>query len=233
MARRKNRKPSPAQQTVIQKTGNSLLARLLALFAGSGILVALLGIAYQFFAGNISLEFVQAIGRAYEFQLKNDTPSDRTVKFFRIDPPSVQQVVYKVTEDVYANIDAQGHVSLPGGNVSYIPAAEFKELDGQRLLANSTLKFRVPPLSSRTWMAPEATIVDVHYELESSNLLLSAIEELLNVTGIRSRVRSIRYLVIDNYWTISRSASIDEAIRVFCRDNEAIAKSSTCAPVRY
>jgi len=232
VARRKNRNTSPAQQTVVQKTDNSWLTKLLAFFVGSGILAVLLGVAYQYFAGNISLEFVQAIGRAYEFQLKNDTPSDRTVKSFRIDPPRVQQVVYKVTEDVYADIDYQGSVSLPGGNVSYVPAAEFKELDGQRLPANSSLKFRVPPLSSRTWMAPEAAIVDVHYELESSNPVLSAIEGLLNVAGIRSSVRGIRYLVIDNYWTISQSASIDEAIRVFCRDNETMAKSSTCTAVR-
>jgi len=213
----------------MQKTGNVRSSKISAFFVSSGIFLALLASAYQYFAGNISLEFVQAIGRAYEFQLKNDTPSDRIVKFFRVDPPHVQKVVYRITEDIYANVDDQGRVTLPGGNVSYVPAAEFKELDGQKLSANSVLKFRIPPLSSRSWMAPEATIVDVRYELESSNFFLSSIETLLDAAGIRPHARTVRYLVVENYWTISHSTSIDEALHIFCRDNEAMAKSSACA----
>ena len=208
------------------------LRQLFVFIAGSGILVAILGAAYQHYAGSLSLEFVQAIGRAYEFQLKNDTPSDQTVKMFRIDPPRTQKVIYNVTEDVYATVDSQGRVTLPGGNVSYVPAAEFKELDGRKLLANTSTKFRVPPLSSRPWMAPNATIVDVRFELESSNSALAALESLLDVTGLRTRTRTIRYLVIDNYWAVSQSTSIDEAIRVFCRDNDSMAKSSACAVKR-
>lgn len=150
MARRKKRPPPPPRQPVVVQHRARRFASLLIFLAGSGILVALLGAAYQHYAGNVSLEFVQAVGRAYEFQLKNDTPSDRTIKTFRVDPPRVQTVIYKATEDVYANIDAQGRVTLPGGNISYVPAAEFKELDGQKLLANSSLRFRVPPLSSRS-----------------------------------------------------------------------------------
>ena len=231
MARRK-KKGSPSilpSPPVAVERHRSWLPRLLAFVAASGILVALLGVAYQHYAGNVSLEFIQAVGRAYEFQLKNDTPSDRIVKTFRIDPPRVQKVIYKTTEDVYAHIDDQGRVTLLGGNISYVPAAEFKELDGQKVLANSSLKFRVPPLSSRPWMAPEATIVDVRFELEPSNYALSAIEAMLGAVGLRLRTRTVRYLVIDNYWTVSQSSSIGEAIRVYCRDNDSMAKSSTCA----
>ncbi len=148
---------------------------------------------------------------------------------FRVDPPRAQNVIYKITEDVYANVDDQGRVTLPGGNVDYVPAAEFKELDSQRLPANSSLKFRVPPLSSRSWMAPEAAIVDIRFELDSSNPVVSALDTFLDATGLRPRARTVRYLVIDNYWTISQSASIGEAIRIFCRDNDAMAKSGTCA----
>jgi hypothetical protein len=232
MARRKKKRAASTQPPVGARREGGRLPRLLAFLAGSGVLVALLGATYQHFAGSVSLEFVQTIGRAYEFQLKNDTPSDRTVKTFRIEPPRDQKVIYTVTEDVYAKVDSQGRVSLPGGNVSYVPAAEFKELDGHKLPANSSMKFRIPPLSSRPWMAPDATIVDVRYELESSNAALAAIESLLDTTGLRSRTRTIRYLVIDNYWTVSQSTSIDEAIRVFCRDNDSMAKSSTCAAER-
>jgi hypothetical protein len=232
MARRKKKSALPAPQPVAAQRRPGRLTQLCVFIAGSGILVAILGAAYQHYAGGVSLEFVQAIGRAYEFQLKNDTPSDRTVKMFRIEPPRIQKVIYNVTEDVYAQVDSQGRVTLPGGNVSYVPAAEFKELDGRKLPANSSTKFRVPPLSSRPWMTPEATIVDVRFELDSSNPSLAALESLLDVTGLRTRTRTIRYLVIDNYWSVSQSTSIDEAIRVFCRDNDSMAKSSTCAGER-
>lgn len=234
MARRKNRKPSSTHQIIVKKKDNTWstkLKKLLIFLISSSIFLAFLKVTYQYFAGNIFLEFVQTIGKAYEFQLKNDTPADFTVKSFRIKPPRKQDVVYTITEDVYANIDNQGRVSLPGGNIIYVPAAEFKELDGQKLSANSSFKFRIPPLSSRTWAEPEAAIVDVHYELEPSNHVLLTIEKLLNAIGIHHRVQDIRYLVIDNYWTISPSTSINEAIHIFCRDNESMARSSICMNV--
>lgn len=228
MSRRKKKAVPKSVARRLSALNKNRWARVVAFLAGSGILVALLGSVYQYASGNAPLEYVQVVGRSYEFQLKNETPSDKTVKSFRIDLPRVQQVVYRVTEDIYANVDKDGQVTLPGGNISYVPAAEFKELDGQRLPANSILKFRVPPLSSRPWMQPEATIVDVHLELESSNLALRGIERLLAAVGLRSPARSVRYLVVDNYWTISSSTSLDEAIRVFCRDNDEMAKSSVC-----
>lgn len=232
MTRRKKKAPSTPRQPAATLQRRRWFSPTIAFLAASGILVALLGSAYQYVEGNVSLEFIQSVGRAYEFQLKNDTPSDRMVKTFRIVPPRVQKVVYKITEDVYANIDKQGRVTLPGGNISYVPAAEFKELDGQKLPANSTLKFRVPPLSSRPWMTPEATIIDIQFELESANIALASLEKFLDTIGLRTRNRAVRYLVIENYWTVSHAASAGEAIRVFCRDNESMAKSSTCAHER-
>ncbi|HGE8412475.1 TPA: hypothetical protein ACGD7S_005096, partial [Serratia marcescens] len=100
--------------------------------------------------------------------------------------------------------------------------------DGQRLSANSSFKFRVPPLSNRTWMAPEAAIVDIRYEIDSSNPVLAAIESVFNVLGLHSRQHTVRYLVIENYWTPSRSNSLNEAIRIFCRDSDTVAKSGSC-----
>ncbi|MFA4102481.1 hypothetical protein OQJ40_10060 [Serratia nevei] len=138
-------------------------------------------------------------------------------------------MIYKVTEDVYATRDEKGQITLPGGNQSYVPAAEFKELDGQRLSANASFKFRVPPLSNRTWMAPEAAIVDIRYEIDSSNPVLAAIEGIFDVLGFHSRQHTVRYLVIENYWTPSRSNSLNEAIRIFCRDSDTVAKSGSCA----
>ena len=117
--------------------------------------MAILGAAYQYFAGSVSLAFVQSVGRAYEFQLTNDTPSDRTVTSFRIIPRRPASDLQSHRGCV-CHPRRKGQITLPGGNQSYVPAAEFKELDGQRLSANASFKFRVPPLSNRTWMAPEA-----------------------------------------------------------------------------
>ncbi|EMB4113389.1 hypothetical protein OI978_23550 [Serratia nevei] len=229
MARKKKGNAPRPKTGPVKAKSNNRLAKVSAFLVGSGILMAILGATYQYFAGNVSLAFVQSVGRAYEFQLTNDTPSDRTVTSFRIIPPDVQQVIYKVTEDVYATRDEKGQITLPGGNQSYVPAAEFKELDGQRLSANASFKFRVPPLSNRTWMAPEAAIVDIRYEIDSSNPVLAAIEGIFDVLGFHSRQHTVRYLVIENYWTPSRSNSLNEAIRIFCRDSDTVAKSSSCA----
>lgn len=231
MARRK-KIPRSVSPLLGENTALRWLLRIGAFLAGSGIFLALLSVTYQYFAGNVALEFVQAVGRGCELQFKNDTPSDKKIKTFRVVVPLPQRFVYKISEDVIAHINERGEVTLPGGNISYVPAAEFKELDGQILLSNSSLKFRLPPLSSRSWMQPEATIVDVQFELEPSNRVLAGLEVVFDRIGVRPLKRTIRYLVIENYWAPSNSTSLTEAIRVFCRDNDAMAKSSTCANER-
>lgn len=198
----------------------------------AGFIVTAIGLMYQHFVGNIQLEFVQSLSRGYEFQIKNDTPSDRLIKRFRIYAPLPQQVLYKTTRDVYAERNAKGEIVLPRGNTGYVPATEFKELDGQKIPANSSIRFRIPPLSSSSWMEPEASIIDIHYEVEATHPILLPFERLLNVTGIRSEERTVRYLVLDNYWMVSQSSSLNEAIRIACRDDDSIAKTPVCNTVQ-
>lgn len=227
-----SRKPAASTLAPAPRVASSSLGwvkKPAAFLASSGLLVALLATGYQYCTNDVSLEFLQAVGNAYEFQLKNDTPSDRTVTSFRLVPPLPQKIIFKTTEDVYARVDPNGNVTLPGGNLDYVPAAEFKELDGLRIPANSTLKFRVPPLTTRSWAQPVATIVDVNVETRSANGLLSSVENLLDRTGLRSRQRTVRFLVIGNYWTPSRSTSVDEALRVYCRDNQGGTRSDFCS----
>ncbi len=215
-----------------REAARKAISKLAAILVASGLLAALAGAAFQQLAGDVRLEFLQPIGRAYEFQLHNDTPSDKRILSFRIQAPLPQNVVYKVTEDLYATIDEQGRVSLPGGNVSYVPAAEFRELDGQVVEANSSVKFRVPPLSSRSWMTPEAAIVDVYYETASTNALLSAVDKLLAAFDFRAPAKTVRYIVIENHWAVTHSSSLNEAIRVYCRDNDAMARAAVCGGER-
>lgn len=201
------------------------------LLVGSGVLALLLAGAYQYIEGSVSLEFVQALGRGYEFQIKNATPADKTITRFRVVAPPHQHLIYRITQDTYAHQDPDGKVVLPGGNLSYIPAVEYKELDGRRVLANSDIKFRVPPLSDRPWMEPDAAIFSIRYDIESSNPMLSSLERVLNKTGLRSDEMTIKYLVVDNYWIPTNSDSPAEAIRVFCRDNEDLASAGTCRDI--
>ena len=197
-------------------------------WGGAGILSAFLLAMYQHLFGNVSLEFIRPLSKGYEFQLKNDTSSDRVVKLFRVNQPGKQEVIYKAIQDIYATKNQQGEITLPGGNSIYIPAFEFKELDGRRIPANTSSKFRMPPLSSQPWFEPEAVIVDFHYQIESSNTVLSAIDRLLTVTGLRPTEYTARYLVIGNYWVPSQSTSIKEAIRIACRDDDSPAMHNTC-----
>ncbi|AMV41738.1 hypothetical protein [Paraburkholderia caribensis] len=196
--------------------------------AGSGILALLLAGAYQYVEGSVSLEFVQALGRGYEFQIKNATPADKIITRFRVVAPPRQRLIYHITENTYAQQNPDGKVELPGGNLTYIPAVEYREFDGRRISANSDVKFRVPPLSDRPWMEPDAAIFSIRYEVESSNPMLSSLEHALNRTGLRSNDVTIRYLVVNNYWIPTNSDSPGEAIRIFCRDNEDLASAATC-----
>lgn len=199
--------------------------------AGSGLLAMLVAGAYQYVEGSVSLEFVQALGRGYEFRITNATPADKTITHFRVVAPPRQQLIYHVTQDIYAHQDPDGKVELPGGNSSYIPAVEYKELDGREISANSDIKFRVPPLSDRPWMEPDAAIFNIRYEIESSNPVLSSLEGVLNAARLRSNEKTIKYLVVNNYWIPTSSDSSGEAIHIFCRDNEDLASAGICRDV--
>lgn len=225
MARRKKKASSSIAAPAESVRPTSRFVRLFGWLTASGLLVALLAGAYQHLVGNVALEFVQPLGRGYEFQLKNDTPSDRTVRSFRMTLPP-QRFVFTTTEDVPLPMDESGRAIMPP---SHVPVVEFKDLDGRLLPANSSLKFRVPPLTNLRWMRPDATIVDVQVDLSASNPLLASLDAALQVTGLRLQSKTVRYLVIDNYWTVTDSTSLDEAIRVYCRETDSTPPASrTC-----
>ncbi len=226
MARRKNNKNRTRKQAPPKV--QSSIAKTFQWIVASGLLVLILTTSYHFLSGDISLEFVKPLDSGYEFKLKNDTPSDDIVKKFRIIFPH-QSVIVTTTRDVYATLDAHGHITLPGGNSSYVPASEFRELDGRLLPANSSINFRIPPLSSRSWMQPDAMIVQIAFQTTPKHDLLAYLNSALNVIGLHSKETTIRYLVVSNYWTVTQSSSTKEAIRIACRDNDSLAKLNICS----
>lgn len=183
--------------------------------------------AYGFFVKDVALDFIRPYGRYYIFQVNNETSVEQEVKSFKVIPPGPQSLIFKITRDVYGELDVNGSATLPGGNMSWIPAVEFHELDGKILQANSAHKFRMPPLSSKDYMQPVAVILEIQYDTLPTNTILAGIDKILRAIGMRNYHTKIRYLVVDNYWHETRSESLGEAIRIACRDDESI-RSDLC-----
>ena len=198
-----------------QNNKKSTIKKTLSFLAASGLLVALMTSTSHYLLGDVYLEFTKPIGRAYEFKLINNSPTDKQVIKFRITIPEGQTFSYLTTKDIYVPINPDGTLTLP---FTYVPAAEFNELDGRKLRANSETYFRIPPMSNAS-MQPDAAIVDVHFDYISSNYLFKGLEKIMTFLGFRDVTQSYRYLVIENYWIESQSKAIDEAIRIYCRDN--------------
>ncbi|MDB6443271.1 hypothetical protein PII47_07755 [Pseudomonas sp. 21TX0197] len=196
------------------------------LIATGGIGVAA-GSVYGYFVNDVGLEYVRPYGRYYIFELKNDTPVDQVVESFSVRPPGSQSFIFKLTRDIYGDIDNSGEATLPGGNISWIPAVEFHELDGASLPARGIRKFRMPPLSSRDYMQPVAAIFEIQYDVLPANKILSTLDKVLRMIGARNTLTKIRYLVVDNYWYETRSQSLGEAVRIACRDNDSL-RSDLC-----
>ncbi|WP_148051322.1 hypothetical protein [Pseudomonas chlororaphis] len=208
----------------ILKSGVLWLLGILVATGGIGVVVASV---YGFLVKDVTLEFIRPYGRYYIFQLSNETPVDQLVKSFSVSPPGSQSFIFKITKDIYGDIDFNGSATLPGGNISWIPAVEFHELDGKALQAHSTHKFRMPPLSSRDYMQPMAAIIEIQYDVLPSNTVLAGLDKILRVIGLRNASTKIRYLVVDNYWHETRSESLGEAIRIACRDSDSL-RSDLC-----
>jgi hypothetical protein len=77
-------------------------------------------------------------------------------------------------------------------------------------------------------MTPESIVVFAEYKTKSSNEIMSTIEDFLSSIHLRTGVKKIKYLVVENYWTpIGNDSSID-AVKLACRDDDMFGKSSIC-----
>lgn len=215
-------------QPVVAKPAPFGVATKLWLWLGaSGFLLAATGASFDYINGELQLSYSQALGSAYELVMSNTGPSDRVIEEFRVKPPLGQQVIYKITQDVYANVE-NGEVVLPGGPDTYVPAAEFKELDGQTISAKSQIKFRLPPLSDRSWLEPEAALVKIEYSSVPKNVTLRMIEGILRAASLKQPSTTAEFLVLHNYWTPVKSGVLKDAISQACRENSTVAKFEVC-----
>lgn len=201
--------------------------------SASGVLLALATAlataAYFHFFGNVTLQYERALDRGYEFSLRNDTPSDRTIGQFRLRFPVDQKVVFKITKDIFGTLNEKADsIRLPGGNIHEVPASNFRELDGRVISANEKIKFRIPPLSNHSWVEPDATIVVAEYSFKSTNRVLAAADWALSFIGLSADQHSARFVVLNNNWWPTNVTSKDEAIRQLCRDDANFQRDPTC-----
>lgn len=225
--KRKKRKMGPPPPFIQAPRKSSKFIQFISWLGGAGVLVVVASSCYDFVYGSVDLEFKKPFGRGYVFDLKNNSPADYVVKEFRIIPPTNQQVIYTSTESVYAKITDTSLVP-PGGNIGYVPAADFKELDGREVSARSGISFRIPPMTSESWLEPAASIVDVKYKIAPKNSFLSMVDKFFTVIGARSQEISIRYLITENYWSVTKSISPNEAINLACRDDPNYSNFGIC-----
>lgn len=225
--------PAPRMQPGIMKPPSVSAAKKVWLWLGaSGFLLAATGASFDYINGELQLSYSQALGSAYELVMSNTGPSDRVIEKFRVKPPHGQQVIYKITQDIYANVE-NGQVILPGGPDTYVPAAEFKELDGQTISGKSQLKFRLPPLSDRSWLEPEAALVKIEYSSVPKNEALRIVEKVLRAVSLKQPDTTSDFLVLHNYWTPVKSGVLKDAISQACRENSSVAKFEVCRSRSY
>lgn len=220
-ARSRARPPVPVAK-------KSLMASSFRWLASAGVLLALATAAYSHIFGNVSLQYERALDRGYEFSIRNNTPSDRTIRQFRLRLPD-QKVIYTTTKDILATVNEKTNsISLPGGNIHEVPASNFRELDGRVIPANEKIKFRIPPLSNHPWVEPDAIIVVAEYSFKSTNRVLATADWALSFIGLSTDQHLTRFVVLNNNWWPTNVTSKDEAIRQLCRDDANLQRGSTC-----
>jgi len=192
--------------------------------AATGILAVACQFAFKYFTEEVEARYLEPAGRGYGFRLTNKCSTAQVIESFRVVPDLEQEFVFKITDNVYGEFSQDG-VSIPGGSTTYMPAYEFRGIDGYVVPANSSTEFRVPPLVARDYMQMESLIVFIEYQTRSANSVIRWLEKLVTVIGIASSKKRLRFLVAENYWTpIGDEASVD-AIDAACRYNDVFGNS--------
>jgi len=230
MATKKNKKRQRILKNNKPKTKWNSLSKInkaLLWLAAIGILPVASSYTFEFFTGDVQVKYIQSLERGYEFKLINNSSTDQVVERFRIVPEFGQTILFKINKPVYGTISGNS-VALPGGNVSYMPAFEYKEMNGYVLGAKSEISFRVPPLTSRDYMIPEAIIVYADYKTHSNNKIMWNIEKILDSLNLRDANTKKKYMIAENYWTPLPQGKEVNAIKNACRDDDIFSKSEIC-----
>ncbi|MDC9605530.1 hypothetical protein [Xenorhabdus griffiniae] len=237
MGKRKNKSrngPRHAQirsrttvENVVRKPLHKRISNCLLWLATIGILPIIGSFTLGLLTGDVQIKSIKPSGRGYEFTLINNNSTDQIIEKFRISPDFEQDFIFNINQSIYAEFTENG-VRIPGGNSTYMPAYEYKDMNGYVLPAKTEVKFRIPPLVARNYMTPKSMIVFADYSTKSNNIYLRRLEYIFSALKFRDTNKKPKYLVTDNYWTPLSHGNKVNAIKNACRDDDIFAKSVTC-----
>ncbi|KFX02478.1 hypothetical protein KP22_18475 [Pectobacterium betavasculorum] len=190
----KNNKPITKTKWISLRKINKALLWLAAI----GLLPVVSNYTFDFLTGDVQVKYIKSLERGYEFKLINNSSTDQVIEQFRISPEFGQGIIFKINKPAYGIFSENG-VTLPGGNSTYMPAFEYKEMNGYVLSSKSEVSFRIPPLAARDYMIPEAIIVYADYKTSSKNKIMRNIEQILGFLNIIDINKRKKYIVTDNY----------------------------------
>ncbi|MHC8339319.1 hypothetical protein [Pseudomonas sp. HLT2-19-2] len=220
-------KANPFKRPVPFATSKRWARKIVNAGAALGLISFVSTAAYNFFVGDVTLSFVKPHGRYYAFNLENENSVDQIVKRFEVEYPP-QKPIAHTTRAIYAQSTGTGGYVLPGGNTSSFPVTEFRELNGKVLPANKITPFLMPPTNSKNYLQMDAAVFDVTFETAPKSGVLNLIDRMLKAVGLRNEVTKQRYLVVDNLWIPTNSVTVDDAVRLACRDDDSLSVGDLC-----
>ncbi|HHQ6594784.1 TPA: hypothetical protein ACSTLU_000999 [Serratia fonticola] len=211
----------------VRKPLHKRISNYLLWLAALGILPIIGSFTLNFFIGDVQIKSIQPSGRGYEFTLINNNSTDQIIEKFRISPDFEQNFIFNINKPVFAEITENG-VALPGGNLTYMPAYEYKDMNGYVLPAKSEVKFIIPPIVARNYMMPKSMVVFADYSTKANNIYLRSLESVFSTLKFRDYNKRPKFLITDNYWTpLGRDNEVD-AMKNACRDDDLFDKSLMC-----
>ncbi len=183
--------------------------------------------AVHFLQGQIIVSFSKSLSSGYEFTVENDSSISQRIESLRIMPKLGSKALFVTTSETYLHETSHG-AELPYGNTSMVPAAEFRDMDGQILRPKQRITFRVPPLVDWNKLKPEASLVDVRYQTEPTNVLLGWTAKLAEGLTLMKLRFTNTYIVINDYWTPTNSSDIKAALAHACSEDVSLRKSPVC-----
>lgn len=183
--------------------------------------------AVHFLQGQVIVSFSKSLPSGYEFTALNDSQVSQTIESLRIMPKRGSKAVFVTTSKTYLRETSDG-AKLPYGNTSMVPAADFRDMDGQILRPQQRITFRVPPLVDWDKLKPEASLVDVTYQTEPTNFLLSWTAKLAEGLTLMKLRFTNSYLVINDYWTPTNSSDTKAALAHACLEDVSLRQGTLC-----
>lgn len=190
-----------------------------------GLFTICISFIYYYFNNSLTLEYIKPLEKGYKFQFINNTLFNQKINSFRVilDQENEQDFIFVVDRNIKGTITKDG-VIIPGGNVTYIPATEYKGVDNISIKSRDKKIFRIPPISSRYYLKPYYAILRIKYSYSSTNKIINLIDSIFKKIGFLNKEKLIRYLIMKDEWIeipLNRKETVTE---IMCREEDMLFK---------